>query len=207
MTIDLDELTERLRRFGEDLVFDDDALCESVAARIDAGPRKQPRIWLAVAAAALVILAAITLIPDSRHAVARWFGLEGVTVSVDPETTGTASPVSVGLPGPGESRIVDVHGRQVLVSTIDGTLTPTMINKTVGSSTQVREVDVDGAPGLWIGGSSHEVGFESPPGRIVFERMAGNTLLWQRGDVISRVEGFDDLEAALVFAREVESGT
>jgi hypothetical protein len=39
----------------------------------------------------------------------------------------------------------------------------------------------------------------------VFERMAGNTLVWQRGDVISRVEGFPDLEAALAFARRAES--
>jgi hypothetical protein len=30
-------------------------------------------------------------------------------------------------------------------------------------------------------------------------------LLWQRGDVITRVEGFADLAAALAFAREAES--
>lgn len=39
----------------------------------------------------------------------------------------------------------------------------------------------------------------------MFERMAGNTLLWQHGDVIARVEGFADLDAALAFARESES--
>jgi hypothetical protein len=207
VTIDLDELTERLRRFGEDLAFDHDALGVAVAARVDAARPRRTRTWLAVAAAVIVILAAVALIPESRDAVARWFGLEGVTVTVDPEISGTAPSVSFDLPGPGQSRIVAVDGRQVLVSTIDGTLTPTMINRSVGSSAQVREVDVDGALGLWIEGASHEIGFESPPGHIVFERMAGNTLLWQRGGVITRVEGFDDLDTALAFAREAESGT
>ena len=39
---------------------------------------------MVVAAAVLVILVGVALIPDSRRAVARWFGLDGVTVEVDP---------------------------------------------------------------------------------------------------------------------------
>ena len=137
--------------------------------------------------------------------MARWFGLDGVTVRVDPAVTGTAAPVVFDLPGPGESRVVQVDGHQILVSTIDGTLSPRMITKSVQSSTQVHEVDVDGAVGLWIAGPAHEIGYESPQGRPVFERMAGNTLVWQRGDVITRLEGFPDLDAALAFAHETES--
>ena len=37
-----------------------------------------------------------------------------------------------------------------------------MITKSVQSSTQVHEVDVHGAPGLWIEGPPHEIGYESP---------------------------------------------
>ena len=203
--IDVDDLTERLRALGDALDFDDAELAESVLGRIDTEPRRGTRLWLAVAAAVLVILVGVALIPDSRRAVARWFGLDGVTVEVDPEVTGTAAPVSFDLPGPGESRVVDVGGQQILVSTVSGELSARMITKSVQSSTQVHEVDVDGAPGLWIDGPPHEVGYESPPGPPVFERMAGNTLVWQRGDVITRVEGFADLEAALAFARQAES--
>jgi hypothetical protein len=203
--IDLDDLTERLRALGDALDFDDADLAESVLGRIDTQPRSRARLWLVVAAAVLVVLVGVALIPDSRRAVARWFGLDGVTVEVDPNVTGTAAPVSFDLPGPGESRVIDVDGRQILVSTVSGTLSPRMITKSVQSSNQVEEVDVDGAPGLWIAGPPHEIGYESPPGQPVFERMAGNTLLWQRGDVITRVEGFADLEAALVFARQAES--
>jgi hypothetical protein len=203
--IDLDDLTERLRALGDALDFDDAELAESVLGRIDTEPRRRPRLWLVAAAAVLVILIGVALIPDSRRAVARWFGLDAVTVEVDPAVSGTAGPVSFDLPGPGESRVVEVEGRQILVSTVSGELSPRMITKSVQSSTQVHEVDVDGAPGLWIAGPPHEIGYESPTGEPVFERMAGNTLLWQRGDVLSRVEGFEDLEAALAFARQAES--
>lgn len=205
--IDLDDLSERLRSLGDALVFDDTELADSVLVRIDTAPRHRGRVWLAVAAAVLVVLVGIALIPGSRHAVARWFGLDGVTIEVAPDVTGTAAPITFDMPGPGQSRVIDVDGQQILVSTVDGTLTPMLIDKSVASSIQVQVVDVDGAAGLWIEGASHEIGYESPPGHIVFERMAGNTLVWQRGDVITRVEGFGDLAAALAFAREAESGT
>jgi hypothetical protein len=203
--IDLDDLTERLRALGDALDFDDADLAESVLDRIDTEPRRTTRPWLVAAAAVLVILIGVALIPDSRRAVARWFGLDSVAVKVDPEVTGTAAPVSFDLPGPGESRVVEVDGRQILVSTVSGTLSQRMITKSVQSSTQIHEVDVDGAPGLWIAGPPHEIGYESPTGDPVFERMAGNTLLWQRGEVLTRVEGFADLDTALAFARQAES--
>jgi hypothetical protein len=203
--IDLDDLTERLRALGDALDFDDAGLADAVLARIGTEPRRRAPLWLVVAAAALVVLAVVALIPDSRRAVARWFGLDGVTVEVDPEVTGTAAPVSFDLPGPGESRVVEVDGQPILVSTVSGELSPRMITKSVQSSNQVQEVEVDGAPGLWIAGPAHEIGYESPLGEPVFERMAGNTLLWQRGDLLTRVEGFDDLDAALAFARQAEA--
>ena len=205
---DLDDLTERLSTLGDALEFDEDELAESVLDRIAGPSHRRTRLWLIVAAAVLLILVGVALIPDSRRAVARWFGLDGVSVEVDPELSATpAAPVSFDLPGPGQSRVVDVDGREILVSTISGTLTPRMITKSVQSPSQVHEVDVDGAPGLWIDGLAHEIGYESPPGHVVFERMAGNTLLWQRGDVLTRVEGFDDVDAALAFALQAESTT
>ena len=205
--ISVDDLSQRLRELGDALDFDDAGLADSVLGRITTERARsgRARLWLAAAAAALLVLVGVAVIPDSRHAVARWFGLGGVTVEVDPEVTGSAAPVSSDLPGPGQSGVVEVEGKDVLVSTISGTLSPGMITKSVQSSDQVQEVDVDGAPGLWFAGPAHEMGYESPTGQPVFERMAGNTLVWQRGDVITRVEGFDDLEDALAFARQAES--
>ena len=62
--IDLDDLADRLRRLGDDLAFDDDSLVASVAARIDAAPRRRGYVWLAVAAA---VITAVPLVWCMRH--------------------------------------------------------------------------------------------------------------------------------------------
>lgn len=200
-----DDLERRLRDLGESLVFDDAELADAVSARLASEPTSRRRIWPAAAAVVLLVVLGIALLPDARHAVARWFGLDSVKVVVDPsldtEPVGTAPPVVIDLPGPGESRAVDVDGHAVLISTLDGALNPGLITKSVQASAQVTEVDVGGAPGLWIEGSPHEILYESPDGEIVFERMAADTLLWQRGDVLTRIEGFEQLDQALDFAR------
>src|SRR5262245_43516950 len=106
--VEIDDLSEQLRALGDALVFDDGDLVDWVLGRVDVAPRARARLWLVAAAVVLMVLAAVALIPDSRHAVARWLGLDGVTVKVDPEVTGTAAPVAFDLPGPGDSRVVDV---------------------------------------------------------------------------------------------------
>lgn len=205
--IDTDDLERQLRELGDALAFDDAELADAVLARIEAEPASRHRIWPAAAAVLLLVALGVALLPDARHAVAKWFGLDGVEIEIDPElvleSLATAPPpVVVDLPGPGESSVIDVGGRQILVSTLDGELSPGLITKSVQSSAQVTEVDVDGAPGLWIAGSAHEILYESAAGEIVFERMAADTLLWQRGEVLMRVEGFERLDDALDFARQ-----
>ena len=198
-----EELERRLALFGEALAFDDAHLADVVLERLDAAPPTPARHrWLAAAAVLVLVLAGIALYPDSRHAVARWFGLEGVTVEVDPElsTTATSSPPAFGLPGPGESEVVVVDGREILVSTVSGSLTDELIVKTVGSAAQIEQVEVNGRRGLWISGTPHEVLYASPEGRVAVERVAANTLLWEGDGVLSRVEGFEQLSDALAFA-------
>ncbi len=200
-TPEMDDLSSRLIAFGDALAFDDAPLVDSVLRRVEAArPRSIHRRWLAVAAIIVAVaLAGVALYPDSRHAVARWLGLEGVSIEVDPELP-SSLPSSFELPGPGRSEVFDVNGSQILVSTLRGRLGETLISKAVASSDQVAEVEVNGQPGLWISGGAHEVLYESLVGGIVVERVAGNTLLWQHDGVLSRVEGFDDLSQALAFA-------
>ncbi|MHB1090076.1 MAG: hypothetical protein ACYC0U_03215, partial [Ilumatobacteraceae bacterium] len=109
-------------------------------------------------------------------------------------------PVTFELPGPGESRIVVFDGREILVSTIDGQLGGPIMQKRLGSSTSIIEVDVAGHLGLWIDGAPHQVMYETGDGNVVVERVAGNTLLWEVGDVLYRLEGFDNLDDAIEFA-------
>jgi hypothetical protein len=196
------DLIRRLEAFGDALEFDDAELAEAVLARIDASPRRTASQWWMAAAAVFVVVAGgVLAYPDSRHAVARWFGLEQVEVEVDPELSLAPPPTSFVLPGPGESEVVVVDGRQILVSTIAGGLNEALITKAVSSSTQIEQVAVNGNPGLWISGGSHEVRYQIPEdGGIAVERVAANTLLWETDGVLRRVEGFDQLADALEFA-------
>jgi hypothetical protein len=197
-----DDLIRRLEAFGEELSFDDTELVNAVLARLDEpSPKSARQWWIAAAAVFVVVLAGVLVYPDSRHAVARWFGLEHVEVEVDPDLSLAPPPTSFALPGPGESEVVVIDGRQILVSTIVGGLNETLIGKAASSYSQIQPVTVNGSPGLWISGGSHEVRYEIPEdGGIAVERVAANTLLWESEGVLRRVEGFDELADALEFA-------
>lgn len=206
----MSNLEARLAGLAHVLDMDDAGLAESVAARLDrsssSGLRSARRRLQLVAAFVLVIAVAIALIPESRHVVARWFGLNQVRIERDTDLNVPSAPTTFDLPGPGESRIVMLQGREILVSTIDGRLGGPIMQKTLGSSTSIIEVDVAGNLGLWIDGAPHEVMYESSDDMVVVERVAGNTLLWEVGDVLYRLEGFDNLDDALKFAGTLALG-
>jgi hypothetical protein len=70
-----------------------------------------------------------------------------------------------------------------------------LVKKLLGSGTSVEGLDVDGALGVFISGEPHVV---TPPNRL-----AGNTLLWVRGDTTYRLETALGRDAALRLARSV----
>ena len=63
----------------------------------------------------------------------------------------------------------------------------------------------DGAAGYWIVGRPHEVMLVDRHGRPFPEtvRLAGNTLVWQRGELTMRIEGRFGKAKALRIARSV----
>ena len=208
---DFDELVARLTALGDRLDVDDLALVDTVLERLaepsPAARRSYVRPLLIAAAIALLVLG-VVLTPATRTVVARWLGLDGVVIVVDPalptpSTADASTPISelppiFEAPGPGESRVVVVDGREILVSTIEGSLNDQLITKVVGATDQVEAVEVMGYPGLWVSGAAHEVMYELD-GDVIVERMAADTLLWNDGVVLHRVEGFDDLADALAF--------
>jgi hypothetical protein len=206
--LDLDDLAGRLAALGEMLDFDDDNPAEAALARLDGGEviplerhRNRHRMLLVAAAVVAVVVAAGVLLPDTRTAVARWFGLTGVEVRLDPDLQ-LGEPQTFDLPGPGASTVVVVNGQRILVSAIRGQGNAVLIDKTVNSSTQVEEVLVNGHGGLWFGGGTHEVLYQAPDGDVSVDRVAANTLLWFDDGVLYRVEGFDDLADAMAFAQK-----
>jgi len=77
--------------------------------------------------------------------------------------------------------------------------------KVVPADARIEAVEIDGQPGYWLSGSPHEVFRLLPPGtrRRQTARLAGDTLLWERGGLLLRLEGAGSKLAALAIARSM----
>lgn len=229
-------LEQRLAALGAALQFPAaDALADDVVAAIarrPAAPHRR-RVLLVAAAVVLVAAAVVAAVPDSRHAVARWLGLDQLSVHVVAQlpaaaqaelgppltmaeasrragvvpyvATGLGDPVAVYAPG---GRYVAVRyddgGTAVLVTTLPGALDDVLFRKLVTSGTQVTEVAVGDRAGVWVT-APHVFLYESPTGGVRESRLVADTLAWQVGDVIVRVEGDVALARALEIGRGVTS--
>jgi len=198
----MNNLETRLTDLSGALNVDSVGLVDSIMVRIEqlSVQRRAHRRLQMAAAILLIVAAAIALHPDSRRVVARWFGLNYVRIERDADLELSPAPETFELPGPGDSEIIEFEGRQILMSAIAGRIDGPVLQKTLGSSTSIVEVEVGGHLGLWVAGAPHEVMYESSNGEIVVERIAGNTLLWEIGEILYRLEGFDSLKNALEFA-------
>ena len=107
-------------------------------------------------------------------------------------------------PGEGVPRS-PYSGVGILVSEFVGEPDPGFINKLVDGGTHVEEIEVGSDPALWLEGGPHTVLFKGAEG-LVYEdrgRLAGNTLLVDRGDMLVRIEGQVSLERAVEIARSL----
>jgi hypothetical protein len=77
--------------------------------------------------------------------------------------------------------------------------------KMLGPGAETERTDVDGAPAIWFFGEEHFFVFRDRNGDLQegTARLAGNTLLWQLGDLTVRIEGDLSKEQALDIARSV----
>jgi hypothetical protein len=186
-------LEARLVAAGEGLEFPRvDALTDDVLGALDeAGAPATPWRWrraLLAAAAVLLIVVAVTLaVPGSRRAVARWFGFDGYRIERVVELPDIeAAPAPVGP------------------AVIRGDLTTDAFRKLVAAGTDVRPVSVNGHPGVWLSGDEHLFFSYRRGGERREQRLAGNTLVWQQGDEIVRIEGEElTLSEALAIAADV----
>ncbi len=98
-----------------------------------------------------------------------------------------------------------VTGVGALITVMPAHIEEGFFEKALGSDATVRSVAVAGADaGYWIEGAPHQLLFENG-GTIDFDtlRLATNTLVWQRGDHIYRLEADISLETALRIAASV----
>ena len=189
--------------------------------------REWRRRLVPIGVAALAVAIGVTFaVPPARTAVLRFFGVGAVRIElvdrlpeIQPPTRldlGTPiepdeSPIPI-LRSPllGDADAVYVDGSiinqlygdpervRLLVTQIIGSeFTPAIGKKLVGTGTGVEFVSIPGSaePGLWIEGRPHIVLVPGAP-----PRLAGNTLIWKRGDVTVRLEGALGLERAVEIA-------
>jgi hypothetical protein len=104
-------------------------------------------------------------------------------------------------PGLPASPFTDVG---LLVTEFRGRPTPDFIKK-VARAGLVEEVTVGGQPGYWFSGEPHFFTYLDASGQFRDEqtRLAGNTLIWQRGDLTLRIEGQISKQAALSLAESM----
>jgi len=97
-----------------------------------------------------------------------------------------------------------VTGAGALVSVMPAHIERGFFDKTLGSTSTVRSASVDGNVGYWIEGSPHQLMFffgdQIQPDTL---RLATNTLLWQRGEYVYRIEADVDLETATRIAESI----
>jgi len=87
-----------------------------------------------------------------------------------------------------------------------GSLWGGFVKKVAATGTRVEEVSVDGSPALFVSGGEHFVMFIDEHGRVDDERtfLAGTVLLWNRGDLLLRLEGDLTRDEAVGLAESVQ---
>jgi hypothetical protein len=90
-------------------------------------------------------------------------------------------------------------GVGLLVTEFRGDFTPELVGKLVDGGVSVEPVTVGGQPGYWIEGGPHVFFFRDARGDVLEDtmRLAGNTLLVERGTTLVRLEGSRELTLAI----------
>ncbi len=80
-------------------------------------------------------------------------------------------------------------GIGLLVTEAKGSFDLTLIGKLVGPGTRVDQLTVKGAPAVWIAGL-HQFFYRGPSGAFINDtvRLSGNVLVWNKGDLLVRIE-------------------
>jgi hypothetical protein len=96
-------------------------------------------------------------------------------------------------------------GVGLLLGEFQGSTDQVFISKMAGPGTQIVPVSVAGQPGFWLTGQPHEFLYRDAGGVAHQQtlRLAGNTLIWERGDLTLRLEAGVDEATALRIAASV----
>jgi hypothetical protein len=85
---------------------------------------------------------------------------------------------------------------------VRGTGTRDYLEKFLGPGSRAEPVSVGGRPGLWLTGTPHGFAYLDARGVIRAEtlRLAGDTLVWERGGLVLRLESALSKRRAIALA-------
>ena len=192
-------------------------LAGAVLTRLVRRRRRRRVLLVAVAAGVTAALAVALAVPSSRAALLRFFHLRGAAVTTVDRLPRLSPRRPLGVPiplGSASFRLLLPNGlepervyaadggywlryRGLLLFEFENTNGSEILKKAALGTTDVEYVDVDGEPGIWIGGRH---ALYLPGGR---PRAAGHALVWQHGRVTLRLEAAVGREQALAVARGV----
>jgi hypothetical protein len=173
--------------------------------------------WLGLSGVTVERVVSLPTVPETADlALGDPVSLEQAQRAVDfdvvvPQALGDPDETYVDQTTPG-GRVTFVYRDEsgaiaALVTQFQGDVHPDLVGKLVAGGTQVETVTVTGgAPGIFLSGGPHVVFYRDPGGEIRDEtlRLAGNTLLWERGELLLRLESALRLEDALRVARSAQ---
>lgn len=101
-----------------------------------------------------------------------------------------------GLPASGQT------GIGALVTEVKGSFEFGILGKVLGPGTRAEQLTLDGSPAVWIEGAPHEFFYRAPSGQFISDtlRLSGNTLAWNRSDLLIRIEADVSKDEALRLA-------
>lgn len=96
----------------------------------------------------------------------------------------------------------EATGVGLLLSQFQGELNPGMYGKGLPDGVQLETLEINGRLAFWISGTPHTFSYIDPDRKYVQEtiRLAGNTLLWQQGELTLRLESDLDRDRAVEIA-------
>jgi hypothetical protein len=182
-------------------------------------------LLLAATAAALVLVlpglrvTTVPAVPSGEPLASRL----ALGEPIAPETVDAGIPAVLGTPDEAyvigerqvlslvyaaDARLPEIAGSDIglLVQVIDGALDRERVEKLVAEvGTTVTAVEVDGDAGFWITGQPHVIRYTDAAGdqRSQRTRLVGDTLVWERGGVLYRIESGLGLEETLRIAESV----
>jgi hypothetical protein len=179
--------------------------------------RRRRRVLVVALATGVAALAVALAVPSSRAALLRFFHLRGATVTMVDRLPPLTPHRPLGVPitldeasfrlllpnGLRPGRVYAGDGGYwlrypgLLVFELESGPGAEIIKKAAVGTTDVEYVDVDGEPGIWIGGR-HAVHLPGGP-----PRAAGHVLIWKHGRLTLRLEAAVGRERALAIARSV----